>query len=240
VVDGGTVVAGRRRVPAADPALAAAAAFAGLLAQRGVVVDGAAAHAAVPHGATALASVQSPPLTTVLGEMLRESDNLAAEMLVKELGYRFGRGGTWAAGTAVIHAALAGAGVPLDGVVQVDGSGLDRLDRVPCRTLAAIVRDGTLEAEFAVAGRCGTLVGRLVRQPGAQRVVAKTGSLSGVSALSGAVSAAPLPAQPCPPAGAAAERVTFAEVFNGVASIAAGEAVADRVANVLATYAQGA
>jgi D-alanyl-D-alanine carboxypeptidase/D-alanyl-D-alanine-endopeptidase (penicillin-binding protein 4) len=172
--------------------------------------------------------------------MLRESDNLAAEMLVKELGYRFGGGGSWGAGTAVVHATLAAAGVPLDGVVQLDGSGLDRQDRVPCRTLAALVATGALEPSFPVAGRCGTLVGRMVGQPAAQRIVAKTGSLAGVSALSGAVGPAELPAQPCPPGGAAAETVTFSIVFNGLPSTSAGEAVEDRIADALASYARGA
>lgn len=238
IVDGGTVVAGRRRVPAADPAESAAATFAGLLQQRGVVVGGPPGRAAAPRGATILATVRSPPLATVVGEMLRESDNLAAEMLVKELGVRVAGDGSWTQGLAVIHATLAARGFPLAGVVQVDGSGLDRTDRVPCRTLAALVATGTLEPEFPVSARCGTLVGRMVGRPAAQRVVAKTGSLSGVSALSGAVAPAPLPAQSCPPAGASAERVTFAVVFNGLASIGAGENEEDRIADLLAAYAQ--
>ena len=239
VVDGGTVVAGRRRVPARDPALTATSAFEGLLAERGITVDGRVTRGTAPAGAVRVAAVQSPPLTTVVGEMLRESDNLAAEMLVKELGYRFGGGGSWAAGTGVVHATLAAAGVPLDGVVQLDGSGLDRQDRVPCQTLAALLATGTLEPFFPVAARCGTLVGRMVGQPAAQRVVAKTGSLAGVSALSGAVGPAALPSQPCPPAGASAEPVTFSIVFNGLPSTAAGEAVEDRIADALAAYAQG-
>ena len=76
-------------------------------------------------------------------------------------------------------------------------------------TLAALVAGGRLEPEFPVAARCGTLVARLVGQPAGQRVVAKTGSLTGVVALSGAVSPAPLPPQPCPPAGATSGRVTY-------------------------------
>jgi D-alanyl-D-alanine carboxypeptidase/D-alanyl-D-alanine-endopeptidase (penicillin-binding protein 4) len=239
-VDDGTVVSGRRRVTPADPAAAAAGVFAGMLAQRGIVVDGPVVHGAAPPAPVTLGTVVSPPLTTVVGEMLRESDNVAAEMLVKELGYRFGGGGTWPAGTAVVRSTLAAAGVPLDGVVQVDGSGLDRTDRVPCRTLAALVAGGRLEPEFPVAGRCGTLVARLVGQPAGQRLVAKTGSLTGVVALSGALSAAPLPPQPCPPAGATSGRVTFAVVLNGTPSVTAGESVADHIANLLAIYAGGA
>jgi serine-type D-Ala-D-Ala carboxypeptidase/endopeptidase (penicillin-binding protein 4) len=234
-VDGGTVVAGGRRVPAADPALAAASAFASLLRQRGIAVTGGARHAAAPAGAVAVAAVQSPPLTTVIGETLRESDNLAAEMLVKGLG-----GGTWPNGIAAVHATLAAEGIPLDGVVQVDGSGLDRGARVPCRTVAAVLATGHLEPLLPVAARCGTLVGRMVGQPGAQRIVAKTGSLAGVVALSGAASAAPLPAQPCPPSGASAQPVTFVLLLNGTPSIAIGESVADRVADQVAIYAGGA
>jgi D-alanyl-D-alanine carboxypeptidase/D-alanyl-D-alanine-endopeptidase (penicillin-binding protein 4) len=234
-VDGGTVVAGGRRVPAADPALSAASAFAALLRQRGIAVAGPVAHATAPKGAVTLAAVHSPPLTTVIGETLRESDNLAAEMLVKALG-----GGTWPGGVAAVHATLVAEGIPVQGVVQVDGSGLDRADRVPCASVAAVLATGRLEPELPVAARCGTLVGRMVGQPGAQRVIAKTGSLTGVVALSGAVSAAPLPPQPCPPAGASAEPVTFALLLNGTFTTAAGEGAADRVADVVATYAGAA
>ncbi len=234
-VDGGTVVDGSRRVPASDPALSAAGALATLLRQRGITVAGPVRHAPAPAGAVTVAAVHSPPLPTVVGEMLRESDNLAAEMLTKAMG-----GGSWAAGIAAIHATLAAEGVPLAGVVQVDGSGLDRQDRVPCRTLAAILATGRLEPELPVAARCGTLVGRMVGQPGGQRVVAKTGSLSGVVALSGAVSPVTLPPQPCPPAGARAEPVTFTLLLNGTPTTALGEGVADRVADVVATYAGAA
>ena len=234
-VDGGTVVAGGRRTPAADPALSAAGAFAALLRQRGIAVAGPVAHATAPRGAVTLAAVHSPALTTVIGEMLRESDNLAAEMVVKALG-----GGTWAAGIAAVHATLVSEGIPVAGVVQVDGSGLDRADRVPCATVAAVLATGRLEPELPVAARCGTLVGRMVGQPGAQRVIAKTGSLTGVVALSGAASATPLPPQPCPPAGASAQPVTFALLMNGTLTTSAGEGVADRVADVVATYAGAA
>jgi D-alanyl-D-alanine carboxypeptidase/D-alanyl-D-alanine-endopeptidase (penicillin-binding protein 4) len=231
-VDGGTVVVRGRRVPAADPALSAAFAFATLLRARGIAVDGPVTHATAPAGAVTLGTLRSPPLTTVIGETLRESDNLAAEMLVKTLG-----GGTWPAGIAAVRATLTAEGVPMAGVVQVDGSGLDRGDRVPCAALAAVLATGRLEPLLPVAGRCGTLVGRMVGQPGAQRVIAKTGSLTGVVALSGAASAAALPPQPCPPAGARAEPVTFALLLNGPLTTAAGEGVADRVGDVVATYA---
>jgi D-alanyl-D-alanine carboxypeptidase/D-alanyl-D-alanine-endopeptidase (penicillin-binding protein 4) len=64
-VDGGTVVAGGRRVPALDPALSAAGAFATLLRERGIAVAGPVGHDPAPPGAVTVAAVHSPPLTTV-------------------------------------------------------------------------------------------------------------------------------------------------------------------------------
>ena len=90
--------------------------------------------------------------------------------------------------------ALAAAGVPLAGVRLVDGSGLSRLDRLTATAvvalleagLAADLRDAFL-ASLAVAGVDGTLEDRLERSPARGRVIAKTGTTSGASALSGFV-----------------------------------------------------
>ena len=89
--------------------------------------------------------------------MLRESDNLAAEMLLKDMGYEVGVGGTWAASAPLVRAALVAAGIPVAGLVQSDGSGLDRGDRVTCTTLDAVVAHGgpvvSRRGRRAAAGR---------------------------------------------------------------------------------------
>ena len=205
VVNGGFMLSGRRKVPASDPAQAAAATLARLLVSRGVQVGAAATSGTAPAGSAPVAAVDSLPLREVVGEMLRESDNLAAEMLTKELGRRFGGGGTWAAGIQVVHDNLSGANLPVTGLAELDGSGLDRADRASCHTLDALTTAPgpvapLLAASLPRAGDCGTLVKRFVNQPAAGRIRAKTGSLAGVAALTGFVDPVPpVPPPPCPP-----------------------------------------
>jgi len=238
VVDGG--FPGRRDRLTADPATEAADSFLTLLAGHGVQIDAGASHGYAPAGAVTIATIASPPLTVVIGEMLRESDNLAAEMLLKELGYEVGVGGTWAKAAPLVRAALVAAGIPVTGLVQTDGSGLDRGDRATCTTLDAVVAHGgpvvaALDAALPLAGVCGTLVGRFVDQPGADRVRAKTGSLAGVDGLTGAVT--PPVAATCPPtAPPPRSPLTFSLLVNQAASDAAGQAIEDRIGDVLTAY----
>ena len=142
-----------------------------------------------------VASIESPPLAEVVGSILQHSDNMAAEMMVKELGVRFGDGGSTSAGLAVIRDHLAAAGLPMAGVATVDGSGLDRSDHVTCdllqQVLATAGEGSELDRGLPVAGRNGTLHRRFLGTPAAGKVRAKTGSLLGVVALTGWVAAGP-------------------------------------------------
>lgn len=195
------------RGDAGDPAPLAAATFATLLRQRGVEVVGGAGAAPAPPEAATLASIQSPPLTDVVAEILSWSDNGAAELVVKELGLVAGGGPTTPAGTAVVAAKLAEWGLPLEGFVMVDGSGLDTNNRMTCSLLVALMRRVTavpdLATRLAVAGQAGTLAGRLGAPGTAGWVWAKTGSLDGVTSLAGVTFSAD------------ARAVYFAWVANG-------------------------
>jgi D-alanyl-D-alanine carboxypeptidase/D-alanyl-D-alanine-endopeptidase (penicillin-binding protein 4) len=221
-------------VPARAPATLAAAALSVLLQQRGISVGAPPSTGAAPAGAVTLASLDSLPVAQIVQVMIRESDNLSAEMLTKELGRRFGTGGTWSAGLDVVRATVADAGVPMTGLLQNDGSGLDRADRSRCDTLvAAVDRPGPSVAAVVLglplAATNGTLVSRMVGQPTAGRIRAKTGSLDGVAALTGFV-------DPRPGTTGAGPSPAFALLANAVPSDAAGRALEDRVAAILATY----
>jgi len=110
-------------------------------------------------------------------------------MLAKALGARFGAGGSTAAGLAVARAQLAAFGVHPR---MVDGSGLSRADRTTARQVVRLLQrmNGqdtapTWRASLPVAGRSGTLRKRMRATAAAGRCAAKTGTLIGVSALSG-------------------------------------------------------
>jgi D-alanyl-D-alanine carboxypeptidase/D-alanyl-D-alanine-endopeptidase (penicillin-binding protein 4) len=177
-----------------SPALSAALAFRDALRKAGVAVAG--AGIGVQHGdEVPLAAVDSPPLSEIVRYMDRASDNFTAELLLKQLGAINGPAGTSPAGAAYVRSVLAEAGVPLEGVRIVDGSGLSLLDRLTARALAALLRVAwanqevrpVLFAALPVAGISGTLSDRMRRPPARGNVRAKTGTTWQASALSGFV-----------------------------------------------------
>jgi D-alanyl-D-alanine carboxypeptidase/D-alanyl-D-alanine-endopeptidase (penicillin-binding protein 4) len=176
------------------PALAAAGRFRQVLRHKGITT-GPVSVGRAPDIAVSLTRIESAPLAQILVFMDRQSDNLTAELLLKQLGAVHGTGGTSAAGAAVVVSALAGAGIPLQGIRIADGSGLSLYDRVAVRALASLLvtawNDPTLHATIwgalPVAGINGTLKNRLQEAPVRGAVRAKTGTTNEASALSGYV-----------------------------------------------------
>jgi D-alanyl-D-alanine carboxypeptidase/D-alanyl-D-alanine-endopeptidase (penicillin-binding protein 4) len=163
-----------------DPNRAAAEEFVRLLRNRGVRVDGGSGTGIGDPALPTLAAVQSRPLGDVVAEMLTNSDNDTAEMLIKELGVSDGGVGTLPAGLDVVDRTLRSWGVPMDGVRLADGSGLSNENRLTCAALLAVlqrVRGGPVAAGLPVAGRTGTMAGEFVGTPMEGRLVAKTGTL---------------------------------------------------------------
>lgn len=185
-----------RRVTCEDPDLFTGTVFRQALEARGIRVEGELLRGTPPGGARELARHASPPLAEIVARLNKPSDNLVAEMLLKELG-RTGPEGAEAPGTAARGAALAlqrlrALGVPTAGVRIADGSGLSRRNLVTARALTELLARARGEPWFPpfhhslpVAGVDGTLRRRMRGTPAERRVHAKTGSLSGVSSLSG-------------------------------------------------------
>jgi D-alanyl-D-alanine carboxypeptidase/D-alanyl-D-alanine-endopeptidase (penicillin-binding protein 4) len=137
-----------------------------------------------------LGSVTSAPLVDILNEMLATSDNLTAEMLVKEIGYVAGVGGTRAGGLQIITERLATWGMPMAGVGFTDGSGLSRDNQLTCALLAGVLARGSatdpVGAGLARGGQSGSTLADSFRQAGLADVLqGKTGTLSSVKSLSG-------------------------------------------------------
>jgi D-alanyl-D-alanine carboxypeptidase/D-alanyl-D-alanine-endopeptidase (penicillin-binding protein 4) len=179
---------------ALQPALAAAGRFRQVLRGRHITAGRVGVGTAAKASFT-LAEVESAPLPQVLIELDHDSDNFAAELLLKDLGAEAGEGGTTADGAAVVMRVLREAGVPLAGVRIIDGSGLSQSDRLTPRALAALLRlawsDPALRRGFMralpVAGVSGTLDDRMERRPARGVVRAKTGTTDRSSSLSGYV-----------------------------------------------------
>ena len=185
-----------RGVFAPDPALAAATILRTELKRLHVRVGGTAVTGrAQVDAAWPLATTLSPPLHAILRFMNRESDNFTSELLLKQLGTLEGFRGTTARGGRVVRRTLGQDGIPTVGVRIADGSGLSRSNRLTAKALITLLQiawdDVELRGPFidslAVAGRNGTLRDRMRRWPAAGRVLAKTGTTSVASALSGFV-----------------------------------------------------
>ncbi len=223
------------RVTAPDPAVEAASELTRLLEERGVEVAGEPARGVAPEGAGIVASVESPPLRDVVAAMVSSSDNLIAEMLVREVGLARSGVGDTPAGTDAVRAELDELGVPVEGVVLRDGSGLDRGNQATCRALLDAVelrgRDGlgALDTGLAVAGRSGTLYRRLEGTALEGRLRAKTGSLDGVVGLVGVLEGGDGP-------GADSGTLEFAMLVNGSFAFSEGARLQDRLAVLLHRY----
>lgn len=178
-----------------DPAAYAATVFREALVRRGVTVIGAASSGTRPDTATILlGSHTSVPLSAYIARMNKPSDNLLAESLVRVLGAVKGKGGDYWDGHAVETAFFQKLGLDTSAIDLVDGSGLSRFDLVTPRVVAALLRAMHEKPDWPayydslpIAGVDGSLRSRMKGTPAAGNIHAKTGSLGGVSSLSGYV-----------------------------------------------------
>ncbi len=187
-------IAADRSERVADPARDAAAAFAKALADQGVPVRGEPTPGRAPAGARTVATVSSPTLSQIVEHVILVSDNEGAEVLAHQVGLALGTGGSFAGGAQGVRQVLSDLGVPLDGVVIRDGSGLSRRNLVRTGTMLEVLRVAADEPELRavvtglpVGGFTGSLTFRFADAPaaGVGRVRAKTGTLGGVRSLAG-------------------------------------------------------
>jgi len=165
-----------------DPNEAGAREFVRILGEMGIVVSGGASTGVAPAAAGELASVESMPLTAVVEEMLTNSDNNTAELMVKELGHATTGTGTRLAGLETIRSTLDGWGVDGTGLVLGDGSGLSLDNRTTCTTMMQVLQhvgfDSPVGAGLAIAAQTGTLTGVFEDTEVAGRLRGKTGTLN--------------------------------------------------------------
>ncbi|MEP4650845.1 MAG: D-alanyl-D-alanine carboxypeptidase, partial [Ilumatobacter sp.] len=177
-----------------DPNEGAAREFARLLNDRGIRVDNGWGSGIASTLVPVVATVESEPLSAIVGEMLLTSDDNTAEMLLKEIGFAASGQGTRAAGLEAMTRTIGELGVDLTGVTFRDGSGLSNQNRATCSALLDIVHLGRgtpVEAGLPVAAETGTLRDEFTATVMAGRLRGKTGTLTGVKALAGVVD--PLP-----------------------------------------------
>jgi len=182
----------RRRV--GDPGLFTGGAFAKILADRSGGAALPVSRGRSPSGATILARHRSQPLHAVLGSALKYSNNFTTEQVLRTLGWRSSATpGSWENGAAAIRELWSAIGNDPADLTFENGSGLSTTGRVTPRALVRLLaltrRQGSAASQllsaFASPGGEGTLRLRLTQAK--DRVRGKTGTIGGVSALSGLV-----------------------------------------------------
>jgi len=199
VVVGGRVRLGarpaRRYVTVHDPGRFFLESLRYVLSRRGITVKGACRLADRPTDIR-----KFKPLATHTSTLARtvkvtntRSQNLYAETLLKLVGAEAGGvPGSFAKGSAAVEGFLAKAGVGGADYVSADGSGLSRRNRLSAihitnllRYMAARPAGAVYRGSLATSGVDGGLRRRMAEEPFRGRVHAKTGTLNGISALSG-------------------------------------------------------
>ena len=172
--------------------------FAGERAQPIKLVRSELATIAAPlEGRRVLATHISVPVAEDIAVINKVSQNLHAELLLRLLGKVQGTEGSFAQGTRVVRQFLVGAGVDDGDFFLYDGSGMSPDDRIAPRAFTQLLAYAARQPWGAawretlpVAAVDGTLTERFRNSPLKGRLWAKTGTLNGVNALSGYLTAA--------------------------------------------------
>jgi D-alanyl-D-alanine carboxypeptidase/D-alanyl-D-alanine-endopeptidase (penicillin-binding protein 4) len=190
-----------RDVAVVNPTIYFAQALKDALIARGIEVTGAAADAddrvdlPASDARRVLAWSQSPALRDIAIVLMKVSQNLYAETLLKAAGAANGGLGTTEGGRIATRTLLSSWGIPPSTYVQYDGSGLSRYDYVTADLIVTILermyrdprhRDAFV-ATLPIAGKDGTIASRMKKTRAEGNAAAKTGSIANVRSLSGYV-----------------------------------------------------
>jgi D-alanyl-D-alanine carboxypeptidase/D-alanyl-D-alanine-endopeptidase (penicillin-binding protein 4) len=220
---------------AEDPLLLAGHGLRQVLEEKGIAVKGAVRAGKVPPKAGLLFRHSSEPLAAVLLNVGKLSQNFFAEQILKVVGAEVkGAPGTSQKGAEAALELLGKAGIDASGVTYRNGSGLYDANALPASAVTALLAYGFRSPEYgpeflsqlALAGVDGTMKKRLGSSESLRHVRAKTGTLKGVTSLSGIVMA---------PAGKSP--VAFSVIVNNAAGrIGYFRSIQDAVALEIAKY----
>jgi D-alanyl-D-alanine carboxypeptidase/D-alanyl-D-alanine-endopeptidase (penicillin-binding protein 4) len=223
------------RVPVEEPALYFGTVLREKMAEQGITFNGNSKIALgnVPAGAVKWMSFQSETLKEIVGYLNKKSDNFYAEMIAKALGAVKSGEGSTAAGVSVVLEMIKSMGGATN-FDMVDGSGLTRYNLISARHILTVLEGMTERQQFdayyeslPIAGVDGTLKDRMKGTAAENNVHAKTGTLTGVSSLSGYVTTK------------SGKRLAFSIVLNGFTEEAKDLTdIQDQIAVALAGYAE--
>jgi serine-type D-Ala-D-Ala carboxypeptidase/endopeptidase (penicillin-binding protein 4) len=226
-----------------DPARTAAQRFEDALRRAGVSIGNSVTPGIVVPGFARIADFDSPTMADIVQDTNVPSNNYLAEMLLKDVGAQFGDSGSTAAGIGVVKAFAAKQGARFNGE---NGSGLTRRNKASPASVVKLL-DSMIEVDekapsdvqadqgrlrdawirsLAVAGRSGTVAHRMRGTAAQGRCHLKTGTLNGVSALSGY----------CFRGGDDADHAVVFSLLMNKTDVNRAHLVQDRMAALLARY----
>lgn len=228
----------RQWVSVWEPTQLVANLFEQALAQQGIQVMGRRViGGASPATARVLAEHQSAPLQALITPLLKLSNNNMSEALLKAMGRKTANAGTAQAGVAAVAAFMKRQGMHPSTLVQVDGSGLSRRNLVSSQNLTDLLIGTAKQPWFdawysalPIAGNADRMTGgslryRLRGTAAENNLHAKTGSMAGVSSLSGYIT------------DAEGRRLVFSMISNNYVSDAAPiRALENRVVQALTQW----
>lgn len=175
-----------------DPTAHFMAAFREMLGSQGITITGKHVRGKTPTDGNLLLEHRSEPLTQILMDMNKSSNNFMAETVLRTVGAEmYGLPGTSEKGLKAVGEYLGTLGIKGTDYTAVNGSGLSRLTRLSPSQFTSLLLDMAHDsrvghefmASLAIAGRDGTLGRRLSDDPG--RLRGKTGTIDGVHCLVG-------------------------------------------------------
>jgi D-alanyl-D-alanine carboxypeptidase/D-alanyl-D-alanine-endopeptidase (penicillin-binding protein 4) len=177
-----------------DPAIYAGQTIRYWLTKAGISVSGPVREAKTPAGAKIIVVNESQPLSEIIAQMNKRSNNFIAETLLKHLGAaKYGAPGSTAKGIMAVEGWLASIGIPKGNLTLENGSGLSDISRVSAKDLVKVLvaayknnsmRDAFVQS-LSIYGVDGTTQKWRLAPELLGKVYVKTGTLDGVSALAG-------------------------------------------------------
>lgn len=205
--------------------------FQAALKKQGVLIEGSMCRGQAPDSSTLLYKHHSPALKKLMLPFMKNSNNTIAEILVKEMGRQVYGEGSWEKGLQVLEREMDGIGMNLETMVIRDGSGISHINMIPANEVTKLLYkiqkidwfNTYLHAlPHTVAQEpcmLGTLQGRMENLD----VKAKTGTIYGVSTLSGYMHIKK------------GDNIIFSLLLNHLVDEDEGKEIEDRILNIIAS-----